>query len=184
MRITIAKRFSLGIFLIFIGVIVNILYTSFVVYKNKKINEQITQIYQPTRMQLTQLSEMIRTSEMLIRSWVFIDRISNTPDKQALSKIIRSQFPVLNEQLQLLRLRWDINDTIGFAQWYPSISDDILKKLFAPYTSIMETLSTTEAYNDPLTMMQILPKVEYQGQLIVVADSLVGAIEAMNTKIA
>lgn len=184
MKITIAKRFSLGILLIFIGVIVNILYTSFVVYKNKKINEQITQLYQPTRMQLTQLSDMVRTSEMLIRSWVFIDRISNTPDKQALSKIIRSQFPVVDEQLQLLCLRWDINDTLGFAHWYTSISNDIRKKLFAQYISIMETLNTPEAYNDPLTMMQILPRVEYQGQLLVVADSLVSSIESMNAKIA
>jgi len=129
MRITIAKRFSLGIFLIFVGVIVNILYTSFVVYRNKKINEQIAQLYQPARTQLTKLADMIQTSEMLIRSWVFIDRISNTPDKQALSQIIRSKFPALDEQLQLLRLRWDINDTIGFAQWYSSISGDIRKKI-------------------------------------------------------
>jgi len=183
MRVTIAKRFTLGIVLIFVGVLANIVYTSYVVYKNKKLNELIAQQYQPTRTQLVQLSDMIRATEMLIRSWVFIDRISDTPDKQALSDIIHRQFPAIDEQLQLLSLRWKVNDTLNFAQWYPSIAKDIQKKLFTSYTTIMEQLNSPEVYNDPLVMMQIVPRVEYRGDLLVLADSVVKNIESMNRRI-
>ena len=183
MRVTIAKRFTLGIVLIFVGVLANIVYTSYVVYKNKKLNELIAQQYQPTRTQLVQLSDMIRATEMLIRSWVFIDRISDTPDKQSLSDIIHRQFPAIDEKLQLLSLRWKLNDTLNFAQWYPSIANDIQKKLFTSYSTIMEQLNSPEAYNDPLVMMQIVPRVEYRGDLLVLADSVVNSIESMNRRI-
>ncbi|MEJ5265281.1 MAG: methyl-accepting chemotaxis protein [Bacteroidales bacterium] len=183
MKVTIAKRFSLGIIVIFVAVLINIFYTSYVVYKNKMINDRIANQYQPTRIALSQLSDMIRSTEMLIRSWVFIDRVSNTPDKQALARIIEQQFPALDEQLQLYRLRWDASDTIHFSKWYESISQDISNKLFASYKSIMQQLNSTEMYNDPLTMMLIVPKVEYKGELLVLADSLVSEIEIMNRRI-
>ncbi|MCX7987672.1 MAG: methyl-accepting chemotaxis protein [Bacteroidales bacterium] len=184
MQITIAKRFSLGLLLIFAGVLTNIFYTSIIVYKNKKLNERITRQYQPVRAHLQELSVMIRRSEMLIRSWVFIDRISKTPDKLELENIIQNKFPVLDENINMLRLRWNSNDSIKFADWYTSISDDIRKKLFSGYSEIMTQLSSPESYNDPLTMLNIVPKVEYKGELLTLGDSIINEIDKMYTKMA
>src|SRR4030043_40774 len=107
MRLKIAAKIGLGFGLITIAVIVNAFIMSSALEKNKKKNKEITNFLSPSSSFINDLYSKISDSRMLIKSWVFIDKISDTPDKVKLKELHSKDYKVVMDTLKQLSTLWD-----------------------------------------------------------------------------
>ncbi|MBP1669521.1 MAG: bdlA 1, partial [Bacteroidetes bacterium] len=102
MRLKIAAKIGLGFGIMVVAVIANALITSSALEKSRKINEKITNVYTPSQSYLNDLYNKINDSRMLIKSWVFIDKISDTPDKLRLKDLHEVSYQIDMDTLKSL----------------------------------------------------------------------------------
>ncbi len=175
MKFTIAKRLTLGFGIIATLLIINILVISIKSYQNKKLNEQITQVYTPSVSLLNELQNQISNSKMLIKNWVYIEKINDTPDKQLLKQLHSSDFPALDKKIKDLSIKWSSEDQ----EKYKKISKDISENLFVQHENIMGKLKDFASYDDPLVMFEITPMVEANGDIMKLTDQINSSIKAL-----
>ena len=81
MRLKIAAKIGIGFGIMTIAVVINALMTSSALEKSRRVNENTTNIYSPSLAFINDLYAKISDSRMLVKSWVFIEKLSNTTDK-------------------------------------------------------------------------------------------------------
>lgn len=87
MRLKIATKIAFGFGLVVIAVLINSILTQNAIQKNQNVNETITNVYSPSLEWINRLQGQISDSRMLIKSWVHVDKISDTPDKIRLKEL-------------------------------------------------------------------------------------------------
>src|SRR5512145_1754039 len=107
MRLKIAAKIGLGFGIITIAVIINAWITSKTLEKSRNINESIMSVYTPSQEYISELYTLISDSRMLIKSWVSIDHISDTPDKLKLKSLHATDYKEVMDTLKHLSLLWD-----------------------------------------------------------------------------
>jgi methyl-accepting chemotaxis protein len=178
MKLTIAKKLGLGFGIVIVVLIINILVISISSRSNKRLNDEISQTYSPSVALLNELQNQIGNSKMLIKNWVFIEKINDTPDKIKLQELHSKEFPALNSKILALSKKWSPEEQAE----YQAISKNITEKLFAQHQNIMGKLKDFTSYDDPLVMFEITPLVEDGGEVMVTTDSIFNSIKALNTK--
>ncbi len=171
------SRLIVGLGIVLVGVVVNIVYTSTTAYNKKKLNDKINFLYLPTIKNFDELSEIIKKVEMLSRSWVFIDKLNDTPDKKLLLQLLNKDYPIVEENLKKLSNQFEESDTIRLENWLNKILNTTRNELFKSSNVIIEKLSSIEQYNDPIIMMECVSLVEYHGKIPVTAEYLIKEIE-------
>ena len=183
MQFTISRKLILGFGIVVLIILINVILTSYISYKNKKLNEEITNIYSPSASLLNELINQVSTSKMLIKNWVFIDKVSDTPDKMKLKSLHETDFPVLDEKIKQIAQNWPDEDKTS----YQTISTNIKDSLFSQHKQIMEKLASLSNYDDPLIMFEIIPKVEGNGTLMIQTDNILEQLKKLtglqNTKV-
>ncbi len=159
----IATKIGVGFGLLTLALIINAVLINNVLNKSRQLNEQISTVFQPSEAMLIKMHDLISTSQMLVKSWVFIDKIANTPDKVKLTELHNTVFPALKRDLAKITDQWDENDRIG----YENISLQITDTLFKLHYSVMHQLTSIEQYNDPSVMFNIIPLISDKGEIIV-----------------
>lgn len=108
---------------------------------------------------INQLQNIIEESHYLTRSWVHIDKISDTPEKNKLKNYHTVVIPETLANLKQLATHWT-----------PSQNNLLLEvsglcdTLIIVQTYIMEHLNSFAVYDDPFIMFEIIPMVEESGQ--------------------
>jgi len=161
-RLTIAAKIGLGFGLLLLAFLINVVLTVRTLNKSTELNEEIATIYNPSSNFLSSLYDMVHTSEMLIKSWVFIDRKADTPDKQQLKRLHQERFPEVTDTLIVISEEWTPEHQETLKNIVLAINDTLLPK----HQFIMERLSTFESYDDPMTVFEIIPMVEEGGEII------------------
>lgn len=158
----ISAKIGLGFGILTAALVVNAVLITNVLNDSRELNKNISEVYQPSEAQLVKLHDMVNSSQALIKSWVFVDKVSDTPDKQRLKQMHEQTLPELIQALSLLSDHWEPQDQ----QVFRSISFFIRDTLFARHHIIIDKLNSIDKYNDPNVMFDIIPMVSDNGEIV------------------
>jgi len=179
MKLSIGKRLFLGFGgLLFIVLIFGI-YIMIASQKNKKVSEKIADIYTPSKTLLNEYYNIIDNSKMLIKSWVFIDKIPQTPDKLRLINLHDSIFPTFIKELEQIKSKWNEEDK----KLANEITTQVKDTLFVQHKKIMALLNNFEAYDNPVTLFETQILVEDGGDVIIMTKKILNKLSKLQAKI-
>jgi methyl-accepting chemotaxis protein len=179
MRLKIAAKISLGFGIITIAVIINAWITSNALERSRTINERITSIYTPSQTFIADLYSRISDSRMLVKSWVFVDKISDTPDKIKLKDLHNQDYKAVMDTLKQLSSLWD---SVSFRSALFHIDSIIADSLFPKHTYIMEQLNSFEKYDDPFVIFEVTPMTEEGGDVMMLTNRILAQIDDLRRK--
>jgi methyl-accepting chemotaxis protein len=180
MRLKIAAKIGIGFGIITIAVIINAWMTINALQKSRSINNSITEIYTPTQFYINELYNKISESRMLIKSWVFVDKISDTPDKIRLQQLHTTEYNAVIDSLKKLGQAWGDS---AFRTDVNKLDSAITDTLFAKHRYIMEQLSSFEAYDDPFIIFEVTPMVEDGGEVMEYTQQVFTRIDLLREKV-
>lgn len=165
MRLKIATKIILGFGVMTLAIIVFALTTSNALSKSRAVNSQINTVYAPSVQLIGELYSMISDSRMLIKSWVHIDKIADTPDKLKLQELHNRMYKEVMDSLKVLSEYWSVdNDTHRIL--LQDIDLTIKDTLFPKHKYIMDQLNNFVAYEDPFIVFEVTPMVEDKGEVM------------------
>jgi methyl-accepting chemotaxis protein len=176
MRLKIATKIGLGFGIITIAVIVNAWITSKTLEKSRNINEKIMNVYTPSEAFISDLYTKISDSRMLIKSWVSIDHISDTPDKLKLKALHATDYKAVMDTLKQLSTMWD---SVQFRTALYHIDSLITDSLFPKHQYIMEQLNSLEKYDDTFVVFEVTPMTEEGGEVMILTHSALAQIDKL-----
>ncbi len=179
MKLSIGKRLFLGFGVLLFIVLIFGIYIIVTSQKNKNVSEKILNIYAPSKSLLNSYFNAIDNSKMLIKSWVFIDKIPETPDKIRLENLHDSIFPALVKELDQIKNKWEENDK----KLLDEITLQIKDTLFVQHKTIMTLLGNFEAYDDPEVVFQTQPAVEDGGEVIEMTKKILDKLSVLQGRI-
>jgi len=133
------------------------------------INNTSSEVYAPSQYFMNEWYTLISDSRMLIKSWVFVDKISDTPDKLRLIELHESSYQNVVDTLQNLSLQWE---NPGLRDELLSIDSAIVNSLFPLHQYIMEQLNSFEMYDDPFVIFEVTPMTEEGGEVMELTSSI------------
>jgi len=160
-RFTIENKLMIGFGLVSFSVIVFGVFIIINLQKNIDRLSQNKNLYIPSSNYVDNYLEMVTNSKMLIKSWVYIEKNPDTPDKITLIELIDSEFPELENNIKKLSGNWNKNDIKLFNEINALVKDSIFKN----DKIIMSSLSKLENYDDAALMFDIQISVEQGGEL-------------------
>jgi len=178
-RFSIAAKLIMGISVIIVAILINSYLINKSLKKSRHINQKVSELYVPSAGHLNELYNMVSRSKALIKSWVFIDKKQDTPDKLQLKQLQNKEFPELHNTINELSQSWDKKERKTYQQIYTTIKDT----LFKSHQNIMSSLDNFEDYNDPMVLFEITPKVEYGGKIITKTDDILSQISSLRSNI-
>jgi methyl-accepting chemotaxis protein len=183
MRLKIATKIAFGFGLVVIAVLINSILTQNSIQKNQKVNETITNVYTPSLEWMNELETQINDSRMLVKSWVHIDKISDTPDKMRLRELHATEYPMVIDTLRALSEKWDSKEnkeTLDESKkLLEHIDAMIVDTLFPQHQYIMSQLSSFESYDDPFVVFEVTPMTEEGGEVMVLTDRIIKEIKQL-----
>ena len=142
-RFTIGKKIGtgFGVLLFFIVVVFYTTYTTLT--DSTEINDEITNVNNPSVASLEKLKLLTVRSKMLIFNWAYIQSKSDHPDKKKLSQLIDRDYPFLISKIEKLSEHWSKED-------YKKIQVVIAKltELFELHQDVMTFLPDWGSYED------------------------------------
>ena len=178
LKLNIAQKLLVGFGVILFVIIVNGVWTYVTLSNSKKLNKTLTEVYSPSSNSLRELSQMITQSKMLIKNWVFIDKQSGTPDKVRLAELQDKQYPDLKAKIKGYYDSWK---ETGHGTDIDSMNVVFHKidSLFNMQKNIMGSLSSFEAYDDPMILFEVEPQVQEGGDVITLSDDIISDVEGI-----
>jgi len=186
MRLKIAAKIALGLGLVTLAVIINGILTQNAIQRNQDVNEIITNVYSPSLEWINKMQTQISDSRMLIKSWVHIDKISDTPDKIRLKQLHSADYPMVIDTLTALSKEWrpaekilessTAEDQIALLN---EINTMISDTLFPKHEYIMSQLNSFESYDDPFVVFEVTPMTEDGGDVMVLTDKVLNKIQQL-----
>lgn len=119
--------------------------------RNKEITSRITSVYLVSEAKLNELYVQVGNSKMLLKNWVYIEQLDDTPDKRKLKKLLNDDCPSLMESINEIKKEWSEEDQNSYDQLAEYINDS----LFKDHLDIMKKLNSFEVYQDGMTAMMI-----------------------------
>ena len=178
MRFKIATKIAFGFGLVTIAVWINSILTQNAIQRNQEVNEEITNVYSPSLEWINRMQALISDSRMLIKSWVHIDKISDTPDKLRLQELHSIDYPIVIDTLRALSTMWESEEN---RQLLEKINQTIVDTLFPEHQYIMSQLSTFESYDDPFVVFEVTPMTEDGGEVMNLTDRILMEISKLKS---
>ncbi len=155
LRFSIGRKIGIGFGILIFLTNINFFATYLTLHKSKKINDSITQIYNPSVNALEDLNLLILRSRMYISNWVFIQSDENNLDKKRLIHLIKNEYPEVKARIQGLAVNWDPKEKLKVDSIFYNIEN-----LFQMHSHVMNLLSTFTSYEDPLILFEARNMVE------------------------
>ena len=174
-RFSLTKKLFIGFGLIISLFIISSVVTYVILTRNDDINRKLSEQNTPSVNQLTQIQNLVSESKLLIKNWVYIDKLPDTPDKKRLEELHKSLYPNAVNAIKPLAENWSDADRNLFSE----IDSRITKNLFADHKDIMSQLSTFESYNDFLILMDVEGMVEATGSVMTTTNQILEEIETL-----
>jgi PAS domain-containing protein len=160
MRLTIGRKLSIGFTILLLFFLVSITAIYLNLNSVQKVNDRNSEVYVPSMNLLMELKSQIVESEKLIGSWIFIQSINDTRDKNRLRELIGEDYPELNAQLTDISTHWNEEEKEKL--------DDILRltgELFITHGYVMDALADFMDYDDVMVIFEIRPMMEDGGTI-------------------
>ncbi len=185
MRFKIATKIAFGFGLVTIAVLINSILTQNAIQRNQEVNDEITNVYSPSLEWINQMQTLISDSRMLIKSWVHIDKISDTPDKIRLKELHTTEYPMVIDTLKALSKMWVSKENQEILdeckKLLANIDVTISDTLFPQHQYIMGQLGTFESYDDPFVVFEVTPMTEEGGEVMNLTDRVLSEIGKLKT---
>ncbi len=179
-KFTIAKKLILGFGIVTLAILANIHLVNTTLKKSIDANEKISNVYVPSSDLIRELSNLMISSKMLIKNWVYIDKKQDTPDKIRLQELHQENLPELHAEILKLSDQWDEEEKEMYEEVYTTIQDS----LFPLHQKIMNSLSTFESYDDAFILMfEIYPLIEEGGDVIVYSDDVIAKLNQLSKQL-
>ncbi len=178
MRLKIAAKIALGFGVVVVAVFLYGIFMSNSLQKSQDVIDETTNIYQPSLEWINKMQSQISDSRMLIKSWVHIDKIADTPDKIRLQELHAVDYPQVSDTLNALSALWLSEENRMLLQ---TINTTITDTLFPQHEYIMSQLSTFESYDDPFVVFEVTPMTEEGGDVMVLTDEILVKIAELQT---
>nr|WP_319400367.1 methyl-accepting chemotaxis protein [uncultured Carboxylicivirga sp.] len=178
-KLNIAQKLLWGFGVILLLIIGNGIWTFSTLTSSKNLNSKLTGVYSPSSEKMNHLSMMVTNTKMLVRSWVFIDKQSDTPDKVRLKDIHEKEYPQLKSEIKEFYKDWEHSDALKT----DSIFHDI-DSLFQMQQYVMSSLNSFAAYEDVMVLFEVEPQVQDGGEIITLSDDITTRIESLTDKYA
>ncbi len=175
MKLTITRKLGSGFGVIILAVLISLYLNNRTGRKYQELENKIITVLNPSRDNLTQLSDLITTSKMLTKNWVFIDKINDTQDKLALANLQDNEFPVLRDSLLGLSRHWADDERTKLEQVCTAIRDT----LFSKQKYIMDQLNDVSSYDDALVFFDVSTMVDENGEISVLTNDIVGRLRKL-----
>ncbi len=166
-KLNIAQKLGFGFGLVLFIIILNGILTFTLLNRSKNLNKTLTEQYYPLADELNHLKDIVLQSKMLIRSWVYIDKQTGTPDKLAIENIHQIVYSESVSTLKMLPIQWEDNDTTELLNIFEKIN-----KLFTLQKEVMTSLNSFESYDDAMVTSMVEPMVQEGGDIIVLSDEI------------
>lgn len=171
-RLTISNKLLIGFGSLLLVVIINGLVTYSTSNANRKLNDDIMNVYNPSMSGLQDCNTMITNSRMLIRHWV--SEMKETQEKNKLKNMHDVQYPKLHNELMAISEHWDESERKALETIFSGISDT----LFMVHQEIMLSLVTFDDY-EGIVKLEYEMMVEDGGEVMVQTDNILAEIEAL-----
>lgn len=144
---------------------------------NNNINniKKISGVHNPSVDRIEALHNMITESKLLIKNWVFIEKKSDTKDKQKLVALHEKTYPQLVKRINPLTSNWTDKEKA----LYQNIRQTIEDSLFKQHQKIMQRLNSFSSYDDPQVMFEIMPMVEKGGKTINTTERILSQLDEL-----
>jgi len=174
MRLTIGRKLSIGFSILIIFFLVSISAIYFTLNRVQRVNDRNSEVYVPSMSFLMELKNQVVESEKLIGSWIFIQSIDDTSDKNRLRDLINSDYPLLRQQLTDISAQWNQEQVDELNEVLRMVGE-----LFATYDIVMEQLSDFMSYDDPMVLFEIRPMMEDGGAITQNTDQVIERLDAL-----
>lgn len=174
MRLTIGRKLSIGFSILILFFLISISAIYVTLNRVQKVNDRNSEIYVPSMSYLMELKNQIVESEKLIGSWIFIQSIDDTSDKNRLRELISSDYPLLKEQLIEISDQWNQEQIEELNEVLRMVGE-----LFATYDIVMQQLSDFMSYDDPMVLFEIRPMMEDGGTITQNTDQVIERLDAL-----
>ncbi len=181
MRLKIAAKIGIGFGIMTIAVVINALMTSSALEKSRKVNENTTNIYSPSLAFINDLYSKISDSRMLIKSWVFIEKLSNTPDKLKLKALHEEGY---NEVMDTLKNYYSkLWENPNHKTMLSNIDSAIVDTLFPMHQYIMDQLNSFESYDDAFVWFEVTTMAEEGGDVMTTTQRILDKISVLSAEL-
>ncbi len=161
-KFSLSKKLLIGFGFIIGLFIISSVITFVILTRNDEINRNLSEQNTPSVNGLVELQNLIVESKLLIKNWVYIDKLPDTPDKLRLVELHANLYPNLVSSISPLIQNWRPED----------------KKIFDDLTNLITT-KLFDSYNDFLILMDVEGMVEIGGSIIVTTDEIINQLATL-----
>jgi serine phosphatase RsbU (regulator of sigma subunit) len=154
-RFNIGRKIWLGFGLFIFFTLLNFVLTYITLHKSRTLNNEVTQIYNPSAEALDDLDLLLVRSQKYISNWVFVQSGPDNQDKLILRKLISQDYPNKRREIAVLSSYWHPVEKEKMNKLFVKIDS-----LFKMYRDIMVQLKDFTTYEDPNIIFFIRPQVE------------------------
>lgn len=176
-KFSLSKKLLIGFGLVIGLFIISSIVTFTILTQNDTINRKLSEQNTPSVNGLIELQNLIAESKLLIKNWVYIDKLPDTPDKKRLIEFHNSLYPNLVEEIRPLAENWSSEDR----QTFNDLNEKITSSLFNDHKHVMSQLSNFDSYNDFLILMDVEGMVDASGSIMITTNEVLGQLNALIT---
>ena len=166
MKFTIGRKLSIGFSILILFFLISITVSFLTLRQSQNVNDLNSNVYVPSMRLLMEFNNMIVESEKLIGSWIFIQSLDDTRDKNRLRELINEDYPYLREQVEEIALNWQQSQQDELNEIFIRVDE-----LFNTHQYVMNELRDFGSYDDPMVIFEIRPMMEPGGDIVrVTAD--------------
>ena len=158
MRFTIGRRISFGFGVLVLATLIAFALTILTIRDSSRINDKITNLYNPSVSDLRELNVLVIRSKMLINSWVKTQNESE--DKTKLKNLIYEQFPDLRIRIKTMAAEWSDEERSSMDAIFA-----LIEKLLDLHKGIIRDLNTFDSYEDPSVKFPIDEMIDEAGEV-------------------
>lgn len=174
-QMTIARKLVGGFGIICAVILINAIVTVSTHFFSRSLQEKESEEYLPVKANLELLMSKINESRRLVVNWVFVDHQPNTPDKVKLAAIVNTEYEAVFKQVKDKTLGWEQSFTDTLA-----VLDEKARAFFDMERTVMNNLSTFDAYDDPILLMESEMLVQSDGDIEVAEKELQAILSTLD----
>ncbi len=176
-KFSLSKKLLIGFGLVIGLFIISSIVTFTILTQNDTINRRLSEQNTPSVNELIELQNLIAESKLLIKNWVYIDKLPDTPDKKRLIEFHNTLYPNLVEEIRPLAENWSNEDK----QTFNDLNEKITQNLFNDHKHVMSQLSNFDSYNDFLILMDVEGMVDATGSIMITTNEVLSQLNALIT---
>lgn len=157
-RITIGRKIGFGFGILIFLTLLAFFLTFNTANTSKEINDEITNVVNPSVDALEELNLLLVKSKMLISKWVYFASADDIDFKAQHRQLVFKDYPNLKEKLHNLSENWQPSEQEKLREIF-----GWLDLLFKEHKKIMNELNGIEAYEDPLIVLMARESVDEGG---------------------